>query len=181
VTVQIWGTSLKAGMTVHFGEVNATVSSCVGSETCVVTLPPAKLAGAVALSVTVDGVTASPTPDQFIYVVFPTITRITPNAIPANTGATAQTVTLTIAGTGFVSGSTSFIFEVLNGGALSNVACSSTGIQCTATITVPTGVTTIVTEPVAVTVGGYTSVDSVNLTFPLAPAKPPVCKGTTCN
>jgi phage tail protein X len=180
LTVQIWGTSLKAGMTVHFGDLTATVSSCVGSETCVVTLPAAKSAGGVPLSVTVDGVAASPTPDQFTYVVYPTITGITPNVIPANTGATAKTVTVAITGTGFVSGSTSVIFEVLNGGALSNVACSSAGTECTATITAPTGVATIVTEPVAVTVGGYTSLGSVNLTFPMAPAKP-LCKGTTCN
>jgi len=182
VTGEIWGTSLKAGMTVHFGDVNATVSSCDGSETCVVTLPPSKSAGVVALSVTVDGVTATPTPDQFTYVVYPTITSITPNVIPANPGATAQTVTLTLTGTGFVPGSTSFIFNLVGGaGALSNVNCSSDATQCTATLAVAPRVFSIVTQPVAVSVGGYTSVDSVNLTFPWAPPNPVLgCKGTTC-
>jgi hypothetical protein len=71
----------------------------------VVELPPAKSAGGV--SVTVDGVTAAPTDDQFTYVVYPTITGISPNVIPVNTGTTAKIVTVTITGTGFVSGSTS--------------------------------------------------------------------------
>jgi hypothetical protein len=86
VNVQIWGTSLKAGMTVHFGDLTATASSCVGSETCLVELPPGKSAAVVALSVTVDGVTAAPTDDQLTYMGYPTITGISPNVIPVNTG-----------------------------------------------------------------------------------------------
>jgi len=182
VGMQIWGTSLKVGMTVDLGGLTATASSCGGSETCVLTLPAAKSAGAVALSVTVDGVTASPSPDQFTYVVYPTITKISPNSIPANTGATAETVTLTITGTGFVAGDTSFIFNVAGGaGALTNVTCLS-ATQCTANITLAPHVTAIVTQPVAVNVGGYTSLDSVNLMFPWTPPKPVLgCTGTKCS
>jgi len=181
VTVQVWGTSLKNGMTVNFGTLTATASDCDGSETCVVTLPPAKSAGEVTLSVTVDGVTASAA-DPFTYVVFPTITSITPNVIPANTGDTAQTVTLTVDGTGFVPGSTAFIFNLVGGaGALSNVNCTFTTV-CTATYTVAAHESAIVTQPVAVRADGYTSVDSVNLTFPWTAPKPILgCKGTTCN
>jgi hypothetical protein len=66
-------------------------------------------------------------------------------------------------------------------GALSNVACTS-ATQCTATYTVAAHVTSIVTQPVAARVGSYTSVDSVNLTFPWAPPRPVLgCKGTTCS
>jgi large repetitive protein len=99
--VEVYGVSLKAGMTVTFGDASSTAiaTSCSGSIACVLKNPPHAI-GPVPLTVTVDGLTSAPSTSQFTFAVFPTITSISPNIIPINTGSSDVSVTLTIKGTG---------------------------------------------------------------------------------
>lgn len=61
-----------------------------------------------------------------------------------------------------------------------SVCVDGSGNSYPTTITVPPHVAAIVTQPV-VNVGGSTSLDSVNLTFPWTPPKPVSgCTGTKC-
>lgn len=176
--VTITGVSFKSGMTVDFGGgAEATGVSCSDTTFCGLTTP-ANAAGTVHPTVTVDGFTSAPFAGKFVFKVFPTITSISPNIIPPNTGSVTVEVPLTITGTGFSTTPGSTVFN-LAGTTLGSVVCTSS-TTCTAGIFVPAHVTSSTTSPVTVTVGGLTSLDSVNLTYPAALPPPPPCKGTKC-
>lgn len=167
LVIGLTGYGFESGMKVKFDDADGDSVYCGDSTSCAVTSPKHK-AGAVNLTVTVDGVTSSPSKDQFSFVVFPTITGISPSG-----GDGGSTVTLT--GTGFstVAGQTSFQFLVQSA---TGVVCTS-ATQCTAVVPPETSAQVV---PVTVTVSGLTSLDSVGFSYPKPPPIPP-CRGTTCN
>jgi len=179
-SVEVSGSGLSTGMTLQFGTDVVKVTSCSGTTLCGV-ISPAHVAGSVPLMTTVGGVASAPSKDDFSFKVFPTITGISPNTIPLNTASTPVNVVLTLTGTGFstTSGKTVFSYSGLN---LSDVVCSSK-TSCTAVFISPalgSAKVETVTTGVTVTVGGLTSLDSVDLTYSVAsPVQP--CKGTTCS
>ena len=177
LSVTMTGVSLKTGMTVNFGGADATGVVCFDYSVCGLTTPP-HAAGTVHPTVTVDGFTSAPFSGKFVFKVFPTITSITPNVIPSNTGSTVVEVPLTITGTGFSTSPGGTVFNI-GGTVLGSVVCTSTTV-CTAGIFIPAHSTTTTTSAVTVTVGGLTSLDSVNLTYPAVLPPPPHCKGSTC-
>lgn len=168
---QIYGVSLGSETTVttvSFGLENATGVSCPGPGYCF-GWTPAHAAGAVPVTVTVNGITTPPATTEFTFEVFPTITAISPNPAAAGT-------TVTVTGTGFstTAGQTSFSFFSIN---VTGTSCSAT--QCLAVV--PEEVNgTATTTAVTVTVNGNTSTDWVDFAYPGKPAPPP-CHGTTCN
>ncbi len=178
--IYITGTSMNNRMIVDFGGgANGTGVYCSSTTTCGL-YTPAHAAGVVYPTITVDGITSAPSPVGFKFVVFPTVTSISPNSIPESNSTSATTVTLTITGTGFSTTAGATVFN-LNGSTLGSVVCTSS-TQCTATLGIPgsTAAQTLETNAVTVTVGGKTSTDSVNLTYPVALPPPPPCTGTTC-
>jgi hypothetical protein len=177
-TVVVYGTGLGAGMTVKFGDAAATINWC-GLTDCQV-ISPKHAVGSVQLTTTVGGAVSAASMDEFSFEVFPTITGITPNTIPQNEGFNATNVVLTITGTGFSITSGQTLFN-LNGSVLSDVSCSD-ATTCKAVFVNPplnTGKVSNVTNGVTVTVNGLTSLDSVSLTYRMAPPVTPPCKGTT--
>jgi kumamolisin len=167
LVIGINGTSLEDGKTVvSFGGVPGTDVSCSDDTFCIVT-NPAHAAGAVHLSVTVDGITSAETSGEFTFAVFPTITGISPGI-----GKGGDTVTLT--GTGFKTALNKTVFS-FSGQDATGVNCSST---TTCTATVPPEITQ--SDYVLVTVNGHTSLNGVVFTYS-TPVPPPPCKGTSCN
>lgn len=126
-------------------------------------------AGTVHLTVTVNGITSSPSKNEFTFVVFPTVTGISPSS--ANPGAV-----VTLTGTGFstTAGQTAFTFF----GIPVAGKCSST-TQCTAVVPFEEN-GTAQTTAVTVTVNGITSLDWVVFAYKER-IKPPPCKGITCS
>ena len=163
------GTSLENGKTtVTFGDVNGTGVSCPFAEECLLTTPP-HAAGKVHLTVTVDGITSAPSTNEFTFVVFPTVTGISPSS--ADAGAV-----VTLTGTSFstTAGQTTFTFF----GIPVAGTCSST-TQCTAVV--PFEVDgTAQTTAVPVTVNGITSLDYVVFSYKNKIPVPP-CKGHLCS
>jgi hypothetical protein len=123
-SVVITGSNFSAASAVTFGTV-AAKSFTVNSNTSITAVSPAQSAGAVNVAVTTSGGT-SPTisADQFSYLPVPTVTALTPTAGPLVGGTT-----VTISGTGFVSGAT-VAFGTTP--ATSVVVVSKTSISCTA-------------------------------------------------
>ena len=97
-SVALTGTNLRAGMQVRFGGVLATLVSVNPGGSSATVTTPAHAAGAVDVSVTTPGGTAT-LPGAFTYVAIPTLTTVSPNEGPITGG---QTVTL--AGTDFRAG-----------------------------------------------------------------------------
>jgi hypothetical protein len=132
------------------------------------TTPP-HAAGKVHLTVTVDGITSAPSTNEFTFVVFPTVTGISPSS--ADAGAV-----VTLTGTSFstTAGQTTFTFF----GIPVAGTCSST-TQCTAVV--PFEVDgTAQTTAVPVTVNGITSLDYVVFSYKNKIPVPP-CKGHLCS
>ncbi len=100
-TVRVTGTGFTGPLTVDFGG-QASHIVTVLSSTALTAVAPAGSAGTVDVTVTTSAGTSAITPaDQFTYVAPPTVTGVTPANGPAAGGTT-----VTIAGTGFVAGST---------------------------------------------------------------------------
>ena len=136
--VTITGTNFAAGATVTFGTAPAT-NVVVLSGTQIKATTPAGTAGAVSVTVTVNGQSGSLT-NGYTYVVVPTVSSVSPNFGPPS-GGTAVTIT----GTNFATGAT----VTFGTAAATNVLVAS-GTQITATT--PAGTTGAVT--VTVTVNG---------------------------
>ena len=97
--VTITGTNFAAGATVTFGSTAATNVVVVNSTTITATTP-AGSAGAVSVTVTVNGQSGS-LANGFTYVVAPTVSSVSPNS-----GSTAGGTAITITGTNFAAGAT---------------------------------------------------------------------------
>jgi len=97
--VTITGTNFAAGATVTFGGTAAT-SVVVVSGTSITAITPPGTAGAVTVTVTVNGQNGNLT-NGFTYLVIPTVTSVAPN-----TGPTVGGTAVTITGTNFASGAT---------------------------------------------------------------------------
>ncbi len=117
----ITGTNFAAGATVTFGGAAAS-NVVVISATQISATTPAGSAGAVTVTVTVNGQSGS-LANGFTYVVPPTVTSVSPNS-----GTTAGGTAVTIAGANFVTGAT----VTFGGAAASNVVVVSR-TQITAT------------------------------------------------
>ena len=180
VLVGLSGTGLRNGKTtVSFGGAGAKSVNCPTSIYCSMK-SPAHDAGSVTLTVTVAGVISAPSTGEYTFVVYPTLTGISPSS-----GAAGDTVTLT--GTGFttpasgrgiapdaVSTSVTPAFS-FSGQAATGVKCTSE-TQCTAVVP-PAGRTQ--KAFVTVTVNGLTSTDGVTFSYSTSPVIPP-CKGLGC-
>jgi len=135
--VTITGTNFAAGATVAFGS-NAATNVVVVSGTQITATTPAHAAGAVTVTVTVNGQNGS-LASGFTYVVPPTVTSVSPN-----TGTTAGGTAVTITGTNFVAGAT----VAFGSNAATNViVVSSTQITATTPAGNAGGVTVTVTNP----------------------------------
>ena len=99
IAVTIAGTNFAAGATVTFGS-SAATNVVVTNGTTITATTPAGSAGAVTVTVTVNGVSGS-LANAFTYVVPPTVSSVSPNNGPG-AGGTA----VTIAGTNFAAGAT---------------------------------------------------------------------------
>src|SRR5712692_6340485 len=135
--VTITGTNFAAGATVTFGG-TATTSVVVVSGTQITATTPAGSAGAVTVTVTVNGQPGS-LPNGFTYVVPATVSSVSPNS-----GSTAGGTAVTITGTNFAAGAT-----VTFGGtaATSVVVVSGTQITATTPAHAAGAVTVTVTNP----------------------------------
>jgi rhamnogalacturonyl hydrolase YesR len=135
--VTITGTNFATGATVTFGGTAAT-SVVVGSGTSITATTPAGTAGAVTVTVMVNGQSGSLT-SGFTYIGTPTVTSISPNS-----GSTAGGTAVTITGTNFAAGA-----AVTFGGtaATSVVVVSSTSITATTPAGSAGAVTVTVTNP----------------------------------
>ncbi len=169
-TVTITGANFATGATVTFGGTGAT-NVVVVSSTSITATVPAKSAGAVTVTVTVNGQSGSLT-SGFTYVATPTVTGISPG-----TGSTAGGTGVTITGTNFVAGAT----VTFGGTAATNVVvASSTSI----TATTPTGSAGAATVTVTVSgqsgslTGGFTYVVTPTVTS-ISPNSGSTAGGTT--
>src|SRR5208282_3950147 len=95
--VTITGTNFATGATVTFGGTAAT-NVVVVSGTQITATTPASSAGAVTVTVTVNGQSGSLT-NGFTYVVPPTVSSVSPNS-----GSTLDGTAVTITGTNFATG-----------------------------------------------------------------------------
>jgi hypothetical protein len=101
-TVTITGTNLAGTTLVDFGSVAATNVTVNTAGTQITATSPAQAAGTVNVVVTAPGgISTAVTADHFNYVAVPTVTGISPAGGPL-AGGTSVTIT----GTGFVSGAT---------------------------------------------------------------------------
>jgi len=135
--VTITGTNFAAGATVTFGGAAAT-NVVVGSATQITAATPPGTAGAVSVTVTLNGKSGS-LANGFSYNLPPTVSSVSPN-----NGSTAGGTAVTVTGTNFAMGAT----VTFGGAAATNVVVVS-GTQITATS--PLGsvgaVTVTVTNP----------------------------------
>jgi Secretory lipase/IPT/TIG domain len=149
-TVTITGSNFTAGSAVSFGSTPATSVTMVSSTTITAT-SPAHLAGTVDVTVsTAGGTTPTVTADRFKFL--PTITNVSPNS-----GPTAGGQSVTITGTGFVSGQTTIKF----GRKALSVDCTSWNVASPSAETICTAITpqhTAGTVDVRATVNKVTSV-----------------------
>jgi subtilase family serine protease len=177
LTVGITGVSLKSGMTVTFGNVDATGVMCFSTTSCTVT-SPAHAAGSVHLTATVDGIVSAKSSQTFQFVVFPTITSISPNTIPVNATASPVSTPLTITGTGFSTTAGQTVFNTGSAG-FQNLKCTTT-TTCTATFAAFPHALIMTSVDVTVTVKGNTSLSGMTFSYPMPPPPPPGCHGTSC-
>jgi hypothetical protein len=151
--VTITGTNFASGAAVTFGSAAATNVVMVSS-TSITATTPAGSAGAVSVTVTVNGQSGS-LASGFTYVVKPTVTSVSPSSGPVAGGAA-----VTITGTNFASGAT----VTFGSAAATNVVVvNSTSI----TATTPAGSAGVVT--VTVTVNGQTGSLSSGFTYVVPP------------
>ena len=134
-TVVITGTNLLSSTSVSFGGV-AALSYVVNSASQITAVAPARAAGAVTLTVTTPGGSATAT---YTYSTTPTITSMSPL-----TGTTSGGVTVTINGTNFI-GATGVTFGGVN--ATSFTVVSATQITAVTPARVSGGVTVDVITP----------------------------------
>ena len=151
--VTITGTNFAAGATATFGGAAATNVVVVNSTTITATTP-AGSAGAVTVTVTVNGQNGSLT-NGYTYVVVPTVTSVSPNNGPP-AGGTAVTIT----GTNFAAGATA----TFGGTAATNVVVVN---STTITATTPAGSAGAVT--VTVTVNGQSGSLTNGFSYVVAP------------
>ena len=136
--VTVTGTNFAAGATVTFGGTAAS-NVVVVSGTQITATTPAGSAGAVSVTVTVNGQGAS-LANGFSYVLPPTVSSVSPNS-----GSTAGGTAVTITGTNFAAGAT----VTFGGAAATNVAVVNSS---TITATTPAG--SVGAATVTVSVGG---------------------------
>ena len=133
----ITGTNFAAGATATFGGAAATNVVVVNSTTITATTP-AGSAGAVTVTVTVNGQIGNLT-NGFSYVVAPTVSSVSPNS-----GSTLGGTAVTITGTNFATGATA----TFGGTAATNVVVvNSTTITATTPARSAGAVTVTVTNP----------------------------------
>jgi YD repeat-containing protein len=98
--------SALAGASVSFGTVAATDVVVAPGGTSLTALSPQEAAGTVNVTVTTPGGTsATSAADQFTYLPVPTVSSVSPTAGPVAGGTT-----VTVGGTGFVTGATAVLF-----------------------------------------------------------------------
>jgi hypothetical protein len=169
--VTITGTNFAAGATASFGGAAATNVVVVNSTTITATTP-AGSAGAVTVTVTVNGQNGSLT-NGYTYVVVPTITSVSPNNGPP-AGGTAVTIT----GTNFAAGAT----VTFGGTAATNVVVVN---GTTITATTPAHASGAVTVTVTVNgqsgnlANGFTYNGGVAISFVQVAAATPQSSTTT--
>src|SRR5208337_4308613 len=151
--VTITGTNFAAGATVTFGGTAAT-NVAVVSSTSITATTPAHAAGAVTVTVTVNGQSGSLT-NGYTYVVAPTVTSVSPNS-----GTTAGGTAVTITGTNFATGAT---VKFGTTAATNVVVVNSTTITATAPAHAAGAVT------VTVTVNGQSGSLTNGYTYVVAP------------
>ena len=134
-SVVITGTNLLAATSVTFGG-TAALSYTINSATQITAVAPARAAGAVTLTVTTPGGSATAT---YTYSTTPTITTMSPL-----TGTTSGGTTVTITGTNFI-GATGVTFGGVN--AASFTVVSATQITAVTPARVAGGVTVDVITP----------------------------------
>ena len=134
-TVVITGTNLLAATSVSFGGVSA-LSYTINSATQITAIAPARAAGAVTLTVTTPGGSATAT---YTYSTTPTITNLSPT-----TGTTSGGTAVTITGSNFV-GATGVTFGGVN--ATSFTVNSASQITAITPARVAGGVTVDVITP----------------------------------
>lgn len=122
--ISITGTGFLSGATVLIGGTSAT-SVVVNSSTSISCVTPAHAAGLVSIVVTNTDSQFGTGSNLYTYQVAPTVTSVSPTA-----GALAGSTSITIAGTGFLTGAT-----VTVGG----VTCSSVSVNSATSITCTTG------------------------------------------
>ncbi len=148
-TVTVGGSGFVSGSTsVVFGSNAGTSVNVTTSSSLTVVVPSGS--GTVSVTVsTTGGGTSAPLANAYTYNAAPTVTAVTPNNGPAG-----GTNTVTVAGSGFVSGSTSVVFGA-NAGTSVNVTTSSS-----LTVVVPSGSGTV--SVTVSTTGGGTSAPLAN-------------------
>jgi hypothetical protein len=145
-SVTVSGTGFVTGATVKFGG-TAAGSVTVKSSTSITATAPAAAAGTVNVTVTTPGgISTTSSADDFTYNALPTVSAVAPNAGPLAAGTT-----VTITGTGFVTGATVKFGTVAAAGV---TVISATSITATA----PAG--SAGTVNVTVTTPGGTSATS---------------------
>jgi IPT/TIG domain len=160
--VTITGTNFATGATVTFGGTAATNVVVVNGTTITATTP-AGSAGAVTVTVTVNGQSGSLT-NGFSYVVPPTVSSVSPS-----TGSTAGGAAVTITGTNFTTGAT----VTFGGTAATNVVVVN---STTITATTPAGSAGAVT--VSVTVSGQSGSLTNGFTYVVSPSVSSVSPNT---
>ncbi len=168
--VTITGTNFAAGATVQFGTAAAT-NVVVVSSTSITATTPAGSAGAVSVTVSVNGQSGS-LPSGFSYVIPPIVSSVSPN-----TGSTIGGTAVTITGTNFVSGATVSFGATA---ATNVVVVSATQITATTPAGSAGAVTVTVTNPGAQSgslASGFTYV-VVPTVSSVSPNNGPVAGGT---
>ena len=159
-SVIVSGTNLTGATAVDFGTANPGTITADTATSITVTSP----AGTGTVNVTVttpNGTSATSSNDQFTYNAAPTVTSVTPNNGPQAGGNT-----VTVAGSGFVSGSTAVDFGTSVGTSV------TVGGSTSLTVTVPAGTGTV--SVTVTTMGGGPSTPLAGAYTYNAPALPTV-------
>jgi hypothetical protein len=177
-TVTVTGTGFVSGQTtVDFGSNAGTDVAVFTSTTLTVVVPQASAPGVVSVTVTTTGGgTSPPLANGYTYNTPPTVTSVTPNNGPRAGGNT-----VTVTGTGFVSGQTTVDFGS-NAGTGVSVGAGGTNL----TVFVPSGTGTV-SVTVTTTSGGestplanaYTYVNGCPMVISISPTSGPTAGGNT--
>ncbi|HEX4493126.1 MAG TPA: HYR domain-containing protein [Acidimicrobiia bacterium] len=159
-SITITGTNLTGATAVKFGSVNATTFNVTNATTATATAPATITPGAVDVTVTsASGTSATGAPDKFTYnAATPTVSAVAPTSGPTG-GATSVTIT----GTGFVTGSTVAFGANAGTGVVVNSATSITA-------TAPAGAAGAVDVKVTNSAGTSSAVAGDTYTYVAAPA-----------
>lgn len=152
-SVTVTGTNFGTGAAVTFGTAAATNVVVVNSTTITATTPPGS-AGAVTVTVTLNGQSGS-LANGFTYVAPPTVTRVSPN-----TGTTAGGTSVTITGTNFAAGATV---------SFGSAAASNVSVVNSTTITATTPIGSAGPVTVTVIVKGVTGSLANAFTYVVVP------------